>query len=147
MIQSKLYSYILVCVQFTCITLLIFLNPTMFYKPLCLAIFALGIVMFVYILYNVKTLNFNIIPEIKQNATLVTTGVYKYIRHPMYFALFLTMLSPFSANLNTNNLFLCVVLVLALFLKAKKEEMLWAHKSDSYKKYMQHTKMFLPFIL
>ncbi len=147
MLQSKLYSYALVSVQFSSIALLIFLNPTMFFKPLSLGLFVLGVGVFLYILYDVKTLNFNIIPEIKRNATLITTGVYKHIRHPMYFAVLITMLSPLSVSFNVSNLFICTALVLALFLKAKKEEMLWAEKSLTYQEYMQKTKMFLPFVL
>lgn len=145
--KAKLYSYFLVIVQFSCITLLIFLNPSMFTKTLPLVIFCLGISLFLYIMYDIKTANFNIIPEIKENAPLITTGVYKYIRHPMYFAVIVTIFSPLSSTLNLTNICIGIVLIFTLFLKAKKEENLWMQESKEYAKYKEKTKMIVPFVL
>jgi protein-S-isoprenylcysteine O-methyltransferase Ste14 len=97
-------------------------------------------------LFN-KVSNFNIIPDIKEDATLITTGAYRYIRHPMYFAVLITMFAPLSNSLSYANIILCTVLTITMFLKAKKEEYLWHGESAEYKNYMQNTKMIIPFVL
>ena len=94
-----------------------------------------------------KLSNFNIIPEIKEEAKLIITGAYKYIRHPMYFAVLLIMLGVITVNLNMISILLYLFLILVLYLKAKKEELLWVEKSKQYEEYKCKTKMFIPFIL
>jgi protein-S-isoprenylcysteine O-methyltransferase Ste14 len=145
--KSIFYSYTLVLSQFTCIALLIFFNQDMFIKTVPLLMFLSGISFFIYTILHNRVSNFNIIPDIKENALLITTGTYKYIRHPMYFAVLITMFAPLANSLNVTNLFICIVLTTTMFLKAKKEEHLWHIESPEYKKYMQNTKMIIPFIL
>ena len=147
MLTNKNYSYLLVISQFTCIALLIILNLKMFTKAIPLLIFLFGIGFFLYTLLFNKVSNFNIIPDIRNNAKLITTGTYRYIRHPMYFSVFITMFAPLTNSFNYVNLIICTILIITMFLKAKKEEYLWHMESDKYKEYMQNTKMIIPFIL
>jgi protein-S-isoprenylcysteine O-methyltransferase Ste14 len=117
----------------------------MFTKPMPLILFMLGIGFFLYTLLYNRLSNFNIIPDIKENATLITTGAYKYIRHPMYFAVIITMFAPLINTFNFTNIFICSVLSMTLFLKAKKEEGLWSEESKEYREYKLETKMIIPF--
>jgi len=98
------------------------------------------------ITYN-KISNFNIVPEIKKEAQLITQGIYSYIRHPMYFSVLLIMLGVICVQIDILNIFIYALLVFVLYLKAKKEEFLWSNKSNEYKKYQKKTKMFIPFLL
>ncbi len=147
MLTNKNYSYLLVTSQFTCIAFLIFLNLPMFSKTLPVMIFLLGIGVFLYTLLFNRISNFNIIPDIKEDAKLVTTGAYRFIRHPMYFAVLITMFAPLTNSPNYINIAICTILTLTMFLKATKEEKLWHIESTEYKNYMQNTKMIIPFIL
>ena len=133
--------------QFTCIALLIVLNIPMFTKALSVLLFLSGVGFFFYTLGFNKVSNFNIIPDIKEEAELITKGAYKYIRHPMYFAVLLTMFAPLSNSIDYTNIIICIVLTGTMFLKAKKEERLWQMESSQYKYYMKKTKMIIPFIL
>jgi protein-S-isoprenylcysteine O-methyltransferase Ste14 len=119
----------------------------MFSKTIPNLIFLFGIIFFFYTLLFNKISNFNIIPDIKDNAILIITGAYRYIRHPMYFAVLITMLAPLSNSLSSINIIICIILTVTVFLKAKKEELLWHGESPEYKDYMQNTKMIIPFIL
>jgi protein-S-isoprenylcysteine O-methyltransferase Ste14 len=119
----------------------------MFSKILPLSIFLFGIGFFFYTLLFNKVSNFNIIPDIKKDAILITTGAYRYVRHPMYFAVLITMFAPLINSMNYTNLVICFILTITMFLKAKKEEYLWHIESDGYKRYMQNTKMIIPFVL
>ena len=147
MLKNRNYSYLLVTSQFICIALLVLLNLPMFMKTIPNLIFLSGVGFFFYTLLFNKVSNFNIIPDIKEDATLITTGAYRYIRHPMYFAVLITMFAPLSNSLSYANIILCTVLTITMFLKAKKEEYLWHGESAEYKNYMQNTKMIIPFVL
>lgn len=145
--KSKNYSYILVSLQFIFIAILLiehgFHTPSNF----ALLIFLLGCGFGLYTVRHNKLGNFNITPEIKENASLITTGAYRYIRHPMYFSVLLMMFGVVVSEPTLLSLFIYVILVVTLFLKAQKEEMLWMEQSSEYKTYMQQTKRIIPFIL
>ncbi|MCD8544290.1 MAG: isoprenylcysteine carboxylmethyltransferase family protein [Sulfurospirillum cavolei] len=91
--------------------------------------------------------NFNIIPEIKENAALITAGAYRYIRHPMYFSVLVMMLGIVVSKPTLLSLSIYMLLVITLFLKAYKEETLWMGQSSEYKNYRQQTKRIIPFVL
>ncbi|MCF6172933.1 MAG: isoprenylcysteine carboxylmethyltransferase family protein [Campylobacteraceae bacterium] len=145
--KQKFYSYTLVVIQFSLITILLIINGSIFSHLLSFVIFFLGLTVGIYALFHNGLGNFNIIPEIKEEATLATKGVYKYIRHPMYFSVVFMMLAVIIFNLNKLNIFIYAMLIFILYLKAKKEEILWSKKSPEYKAYMQKTKRIIPFIL
>ncbi|MDF1878638.1 isoprenylcysteine carboxylmethyltransferase family protein [Sulfurimonas sp. SAG-AH-194-C20] len=89
---------------------------------------------------------FNIRPDIKEDASLVTTGVYSYIRHPMYTAV-LTMMFGVTLLYPVTYVFICyALLVLTLFTKLFYEESLWKAQSSEYEDYMRGTKRLVPFI-
>jgi len=101
----------------------------------------------IYALKHNTLNNFNITPEIKANASLITTGAYRYIRHPMYFSVLVMMLGVVVSKPSLFSLFIYVLLVVTLFIKAQKEEMLWMEQSSEYRNYMQRTKRIIPFVL
>lgn len=145
--KDKLYSYILVFMQFVFIVSLLVINESIFNNILSLIISSSGFLFGVYAIYCNSLSNFNIIPEIKDEAVLIKSGAYKYVRHPMYFSVFLMMFGVIVTNISYINLILYVLLILTLFLKAKKEEKLWLIRLKEYKEYQNKTKMFIPFIL
>ena len=91
--------------------------------------------------------NFNIVPEIKPKAQLVTTGPYRYVRHPMYSALLLAAAGVVCYRSHWFNWLLFVLLALVLYLKASKEERLWCAHHEAYDCYRRGTKYFIPFLL
>ncbi len=145
--KTKIYSYFLVLIQAIIILLLLFLNESIFTNTISIFVFFLALLFGFYTLSFNKLFNFNISPLIKKDAMLITSGAYKYIRHPMYFSVFLMMFSIILLDINMINIFLYTSLLLVLYLKAKKEESLWSKESVKYKEYMKKTKMFIPFIL
>lgn len=145
--KTKTYPYFLVFLQFIIIALLLLLNESILAKPYSLVIFILGLGIGIYTLLFNKLSNFNISPLIKKDATLITWGAYKLIRHPMYFSVLLMMFAVVLVKISLINIILYLALITVLFLKAKKEEKLWRNSSSEYTKYMKKTKMFIPFIL
>ena len=145
--RQRLYSYVLVTLQFLVIGTMLLSSASLFSSVLAIIVFACGALMGLYAVFHNNLKNINIIPEIKQDAVLITTGAYAYIRHPMYFSVLLMMLGVLIADVNVLHGGLYLLLTLTLLLKAHKEEKLWMEKSEAYKAYMQKTKSIIPFIV
>lgn len=141
------YSKILVAFQFIIITLLLILNDSIFSNTFSFSISFIGFLFGLYTLKSNPLNNFNITPDIKKDAILITKGSYKLIRHPMYLSVLLIMLGVVWSHYTLINFILYFSLILVLYLKAKKEEKLWSKKLPQYEKYKENTKMIIPFIL
>jgi len=85
--------------------------------------------------------------EIKKNHKLVTTGLYKYIRHPAYLGIFLGLFG-LPLILNSFRAFpISIAASLVVFYKTLKEEDLLEKKISKYSKYKKNTGMFFPKVL
>lgn len=83
----------------------------------------------------------------KAQPELVTTGPYKFVRHPIYSGLFLALVG--SAFAESYVWLIALVFVGAYFLySARAEERLMTETfPDQYPVYQKHTKMLVPFLL
>jgi len=85
---------------------------------------------------------------IEKTTELVTTGIYRYIRHPFYASLLFLAWGICLKQITGMTLLLAGVATLFLILTAKKEEgENIAYFGEQYRTYMQSTKMFIPFVL
>ena len=84
-----------------------------------------------------------------ENTTvLVKTGLYKYIRHPLYFSLLLLGTGIMFKDPGLIQVFIGVVNIAANSLTALIEEKEMISKfGNEYKSYMMETKMFIPFFI
>lgn len=84
---------------------------------------------------------------IEKTTQLVTTGVFKYIRHPLYSSLFLLSWGVFFKNPFWASV--CLALAATAFLlataKVEEEENI-LYFGPAYQTYMRETKMFIPFL-
>ncbi len=90
--------------------------------------------------------NWAVSAAIKQGHTLVKSGPYKLVRHPMYFFMSLVVL---GSGLLISNFFIILYTPVVLFLyylRAKKEEEMLKSALPGYKEYCRITKMLLPLI-
>jgi protein-S-isoprenylcysteine O-methyltransferase Ste14 len=84
----------------------------------------------------------------EETTALITSGLYRYIRHPLYLSLILGGFGIMMKDLNWLSLILAFVNLLALYLTAKVEEKEMIKRFDKdYEEYMSGTKMFIPYIL
>jgi protein-S-isoprenylcysteine O-methyltransferase Ste14 len=78
---------------------------------------------------------------------LVTTGVYRYIRHPMYASLLFLAWGAFLKSTNLGTLALAALASMALYATAKAEEAEDVVRfGDEYRDYMTRTRRFFPFV-
>jgi protein-S-isoprenylcysteine O-methyltransferase Ste14 len=78
---------------------------------------------------------------------LITSGIYRFIRHPMYAALLYLNWGIALKNPSIIILAYAVLASLFLYLTVKTEEREdIAFFGDEYREYMKHTKMFVPWI-
>jgi len=84
-----------------------------------------------------------------ENTTrLVTSGIYAWIRHPLYLSLFLLGTGIMFKDLSLPAVLLALVNFAAVFLTGLTEEKEMIRKFGAdYKEYMKGTKMFIPFII
>lgn len=93
--------------------------------------------------------NFSPTLHVRQEHTLVTSGPYRYMRHPMYTALFLSILVMLLLTRNwivggVPLVGLCVIVLLRI----QREERAMIEKfGDEYREYMKHTGRFLPRVI
>lgn len=111
-----------------------------------LAVFGFGAVIGLLALLKNELGNFNIRPDIKEDCTLITTGIYAYIRHPMYTSVLIMMSSMTVIYPEKAEYLLYSILVVVLLLKMFYEESLWKCESEEYREYTKSTKRIIPFI-
>ncbi len=84
----------------------------------------------------------------EKTTELVETGLYKFIRHPLYSSLIFLSWGIFLKNTTSLELLLVTVLsCILLFITAKLDEKeCLGYFGDKYKDYMKRSKMFIPYL-
>ena len=77
---------------------------------------------------------------------LVTTGRYRYLRHPIYTAAILFGWAGVLSHWNTTSIMLGVLLLAGAFGRMGCEETLVARTYPEYKDYAKRTKRMVPFV-
>ncbi len=90
--------------------------------------------------------NFNLRPEPREGAQLVTHGPYRWIRHPMYAALLLISVAMGGVIDSFHGWMLSLTLLGALLIKASFEDRWMAEVHAGYADYMSSTRGFIPFL-
>ncbi len=144
--NHSFYPKFLVFLQFALIAAILYVTHIVF-TLLPLLIFLIGAAMGVWALSHNKVGNFNVQPKLKEGCELITTGIYRWIRHPMYASVILMMLGFVLDDPGFLGTLLLFALILVLYLKAIREEKLWSRHDEAYLSYKKSTKLFIPYIL
>jgi protein-S-isoprenylcysteine O-methyltransferase Ste14 len=84
----------------------------------------------------------------ENTSVLVKSGLYQYIRHPLYLSIFLFGTGVVLKHMGIIQLGLGFVNLVAIYLTARIEEReMIARFGDEYRAYMLETKMFIPYLL
>ena len=143
------YEIILVFLQFFIISLHFFqwelfpqkqiveVSPLSYFTGILIIIFSL-----IIMLVAIKDLGRNLspLPRPTTNGNLVTSGIYRFTRHPMYYSLIFISVGFFIINLSIYNLFLTISLVLIIRFKIVLEERYLKNKFKNYLLYKNEVK-------
>jgi protein-S-isoprenylcysteine O-methyltransferase Ste14 len=87
-----------------------------------------------------------ITPEPARDARLITSGPYRFIRHPMYSAVLLMTLAVVLSRPTPARLVVWAILFGTLLLKLAHEETLLGRRFPEYAAYRKRTKRLVPFV-
>jgi len=101
------------------------------------------IIAFIIMLVSIKDLGRNLspLPRPRTNSNLVTTGIYRFTRHPMYYSLFFVSFGVFIIKLSIYYLFLSISLGLIIKFKIALEEKYLKNKFKNYLLYKNEVKV------
>lgn len=86
--------------------------------------------------------------QFEKTSSLVETGIFNYIRHPLYGSLLLLTWGIFFKHLDYFLFIISVISTFALIMTARMEEKEnIRYFGDIYSQYMKRTKMFIPYII
>ena len=91
--------------------------------------------------------NLTPVPHPRDDAQLVVSGVYVYVRHPIYGGLIATAFGWSLASVSPLTFVLAAVLALFFELKSRREEAWLREHYAGYESYAARTKRFLPYLL
>ena len=143
------YEIILVFLQFFIITLHFFKWEFIPEKQIiqvtpfsCFLGFLIIIIAFIILLVAIKDLGRNLSPFPKpiNNSNLVTRGIYRFTRHPMYYSLIFISFGVFITKLSIYYLFLSTSLILIIKFKIDLEEQYLKNKFKNYLIYKNEVK-------
>ena len=143
------YELILVFLQFFIISLHFFqwellpqkqivqVSPLSYLTGILIIIFSL-----IIMLVAIKDLGRNLspFPRPMKNSNLVTSGIYRFTRHPMYYSLIFISFGVFIIKLSIYHLFLTISLALIIKFKIILEEQYLNNKFKNYLLYKNEVK-------
>ena len=144
------YEIILVFLQFFIISLHFFKWKFILQKqiiqvsPLSYKVgFLIIIIAFIILLVAIKDLGRNLSPFPRpiNNSNLVTAGIYRFTRHPMYYSLIFISIGVFIIKLSIYYLFLTISLALIIKFKIALEEKYLMNKFKNYLLYKNEVKV------
>jgi len=109
---------------------------------------ALGVLGLAVVLSGFVALGSNLtpLPHPKDDATLVQTGIYALVRHPLYSGVVIGAVGWALINVSLLTLLLAVVLFVFFDIKSRREERWLVHKFPEYAAYRQHVHKLIPFV-
>ncbi|MCA6435179.1 MAG: isoprenylcysteine carboxylmethyltransferase family protein [Bacteroidetes bacterium] len=145
--KIKTKDILLVTIQFILLT--IFYIPFITYAfktPFILKYtgVVISVLGFLIIVIAILQLNKNLIPfpTPKENGSLINTGLYKYVRHPIYSGIFLAAIGIAFYTGSYWQLAISFILLILFYYKSKYEESLLIEKYNEYENYKEGTRLF-----
>lgn len=139
-------SYFLVLIQVSALCYLAFTGPIRA-EHIEFQIWQLsGLFLAISSLVGLNWHSFSVFPEPKPKARFVRTGVYAYIRHPMYAGVLLVCGSLVWEFFSWDRLLALLVLLSVLVLKIMDEENFLKARFAEYRDYCLNTNRLVPFL-
>ncbi len=138
-------SFLLVLLQFVTAGYILITDKIVPDNLILLIIFILSLLPGIYAILIMK-FNFNIAPDLKTGAIFVYKGPYRYIRHPMYATIIVSLICLIINYFTIIRFIIYLILLIVLIIKMKFEENILLKEFDDYKDYVKRTKKIIPFV-
>jgi protein-S-isoprenylcysteine O-methyltransferase Ste14 len=107
----------------------------------------IGFIIALLATFNLGIGNFNIQPEVKNQAFFKTQGMYQYVRNPIYLGLIIYFSAIIGNDFSVLSIIVLLILIVVLLLKINMEENFLTDRfKNDYITYKNRTKRLLPFI-
>lgn len=90
--------------------------------------------------------NLTPLPKPKVNGQLIQTGLYRFVRHPIYFGVILVCFGWAGTQQTLYSFSLSIVLLIFFDLKSRQEERWLEEKFSAYADYKKKTKKLIPYL-
>ncbi len=144
--SNPLLSYGLVAIQLLSLGFIALSGPLFAANPALLLLEGAAGFLGLWAIGTMGIGNFNVAPDVKPQARLVTSGPYRLIRHPMYTALLIGALALVLDAFSPLRLAIWLVLFIDLLVKLSYEERLLSRDLQGYSAHMQRTKRLIPYL-
>jgi protein-S-isoprenylcysteine O-methyltransferase Ste14 len=144
--KTQIESYLLVAVQFACAVFFFYFVLSTPLSLLSIFLITLAIANALWSIFTMHIGNFRLQPIPKDEAKLITTGPYRFMRHPMYGSVLIGMLGIAISMDTWFGYTVWTVLFVDLLIKLRFEEKLLLERFSEYKEYIKRTKKLLPFL-
>ena len=108
------------------------------------AFIIIAILLILWATISMQRSKIRILPEPAANATLISHGPYRFVRHPMYLAILLGCTGLLINHFTLLRLFYLILLATVLIIKLNWEEKMLSGKFEKYKEYKKHTSRLIP---
>ena len=143
--MGKYSPYALFAIELFELLFIIFTGPLIPSNPLLAFAQLLALLLVGWGAFALQRLSvFSILPELPKNASLVISGPYEIIRHPMYSGILLFALVLVINYTTIFRAIALVVLALTIIYKIHLEEEYLEQKFDEYRGYRNKTKRLIP---
>lgn len=144
--SRRIKAWLLVIIQFMCIVYLLWTTPIIFSLTASVLLLA-GFVLIFWAVLAMRKSKLRILPQPAMTAVLITSGPYRFIRHPMYTALITGALGLIIMCPSIWRILTLVILTITLFVKLTLEEKMLAEKFPQYRAYQKKTYRLIPLII
>jgi protein-S-isoprenylcysteine O-methyltransferase Ste14 len=110
------------------------------------ALFACGLAIAIWARINIGR-NWGMPMTVKEEPELVTSGPYRFVRHPIYSGLLLAFLGTALLTNLIGLVFVAAITAVFYYSAVVEERNLTASFPDAYPAYREHTKMLIPYVL
>lgn len=146
MIKTKKLHILLVALQFGGI-FYFFISGIVFPRnPFIFLTYLIALIIGFWAIFSMNNQTINVLPDVRDNATLTKSGPYKLIRHPMYTSVLTMLLGLWLNDFSILRLLIYGCMVIVLLFKISVEERILFAKYPDYKEYSTTTKKLIPFL-
>jgi protein-S-isoprenylcysteine O-methyltransferase Ste14 len=144
--KYPLRSWILVAIQLACLVYLLWFHPWKAVR-IDLQIWELsGIFIAISGLIGLGWFSFSVFPEPRTKARFVRSGIFAFIRHPMYAGVLTTTATLVWQFFSWDRVVCWLLLVLVFVIKIRIEEKELRIKFPEYAEYEKETNRLIPFV-